>query len=219
MNIYLDIETIRSSRADLKAHFEDVLEAPKNMSKEETIKDWWDNKADGVLDEKINGTSLSGDYGEIISISWALDDRPVRNKYRMPGESEASLLMEWVTAVNGEVGKSRISLIVGHNIINFDIPFLYKRCIINNVPFPSYMPINPKPWDSKVFDTSHWAGNGKYISQNELCFILGTEQKPDGIDGSKVGEFYREGRHQEIIEYNNYDTETVRKNYKRMRQV
>ncbi len=219
MNIFIDIETIRSSRKDLRAHFEDVLEAPKTMSKEETIKDWWDNKADGVLDDKIDGTSLNGDYGEIISISWALDERPVRNKYRMHGESEASLLMEFITALNGEVGKSRITLWVGHNILNFDLPFLWKRFIINNVPIPSDMPINPKPWNHCVLDTSTWAGNGKYISQNELCFILGTEQKPDGIDGSKVGEFYREGRHQEIIEYNNYDTETVRKNYKRMRQL
>lgn len=61
-----------------------------------------------------------------------------------------------------------------------------------------------------------WAGYKDRISQDALCQALGIEGKPDGIDGSKVWDFFKEGRIEEIKAYNIDDVLKVRKIYNRI---
>lgn len=217
VKIFLDIETVKSSREDLPGFIAKKLKPPGNIKKEESIEKWWKEKSQESIHEKILKTPLSGDYGEIISISWAVNDNPINNVFRKKGESERVLLEKFTSLVTEEVGVRAISLWVGHNISKFDLPFLYKRMIINQIETLPGMPINPKQWDKSVFDTSaEWAGYGNYISQDELCFILGLPQKPDDINGSNVGGHYENENYEKIIEYNNSDVETVRNIYNRL---
>ena len=45
-------------------------------------------------------------------------------------------------------------IICGHNVKNFDLPYIAKRMLINNISVPKIMPnYTIKPWESRVLDT------------------------------------------------------------------
>jgi len=217
MICFIDIETIKSTRTDLTEHFNKTIKPPGNIKKKESIDAWWKDKSGIAVKESLDKTSLSGDFGEIISISYALNDGAVNNVFRYQGESESIFLNGFAMGLSKDLGQRKIDQWVGHNVAAFDLPFIYKRCIINGVTLPDGLPVNPNPWDKKVFDTMfEWAGRGNRISQDNLCFILGIEQKPSDISGANVGQHYIDGNFEKIINYNNYDVETIRRIYNRM---
>jgi len=217
MNLYLDIETIKSTRIDLENYFKKTIKPPGNIKKKESIDTWWKDKSAIAINDAIEKTSLSGDFGEIISISWALDKSAVNNVFRKPNENEGVFLNIFKAELMSDLRMRKINKCIGHNIAAFDLPFIYKRCIVNNVEHIDDIPANPNPLDNSVFDTMHeWAGRNNRISQDNLCFILGIEQKPSDINGSNVGQHYIDGNYEKIIEYNNYDVETVREIHKRL---
>ena len=217
MNIFIDIETVKSSRIDLSAYFKAKQKPPAKMSVQTTIDKWWKDKAEGDLEKQIEKTSLSGDYGEIISISWVLGNGSVSNVYRYPENSEAYLLQAFNLALVADLEKREISNWVGFNHISFDLPFLRKRFILNSIKPNFNLPVNSKAWDKNVCDLMiEWAGHGGRISQDELCFILGIEGKPSDICGANVGQHYIDGNHEKIIEYNNDDVGKLRQIYNRV---
>jgi len=220
MDLFIDIETIKSPRTDLPEFFKGRLKHPATMSVQKTIDNWWANKSEQVVIDKVNATSLSGSHGEIISISWALGDADVSNVFRPSGMSEKNLLSEFELTLSEQLSLRKVTKWIGSNVAEFDLPFMFKRFIVNGVSMPPLMPINPKPWAGDVFDvTGVFSGKPHGISQDELCFILGIEQKPSDINGANVGQHYIDGNYGKIVDYNNYDVETVRKIYKRMKAV
>ena len=54
------------------------------------------------------------------------------------------------------------------------------------------------------------------MSQDNLCKALGIKGKPDDIDGSKVWDFYKAGKIDEIEDYNRDDVDKVRQIYNRI---
>jgi DNA polymerase elongation subunit (family B) len=82
----------------------------------------------------------------------------------------------------------------GHNIKEFDIPFLCRRMLMNSLPIPACFDFqNMKPWETPVIDTLHmWRfGDYKhYTSLKLLAAALGVPSPKDDIDGSQVGNIY-----------------------------
>lgn len=82
----------------------------------------------------------------------------------------------------------------GHNIKEFDIPFLCRRMIINGLGLPDCMQLGgKKPWEISHLDTLElWRfGDYKhYTSLSLLAEILGIPSPKNDLDGSKVGEAY-----------------------------
>ncbi|HEY8388777.1 MAG TPA: ribonuclease H-like domain-containing protein, partial [Parasegetibacter sp.] len=80
------------------------------------------------------------------------------------------------------------------NIKEFDIPFVCRRLVINNISLPSYFQIqNLKPWELNHFDTLQWWRFGdfrSYISLHLLASVLGVPTSKDDIDGSQVQHVY-----------------------------
>jgi uncharacterized protein YprB with RNaseH-like and TPR domain len=110
-------------------------------------------------------------------------------------------------------------LIVGHNIISFDLPFIYKRSVINRVG-PSVTLNFARYRSQPLFDTMHECNKWdlrKYISLDELARILGLESSKDGgIDGSRIYDRFREGEHADIANYCMADVRLTRQIYYRM---
>jgi hypothetical protein len=220
MDIYLDIETIKSSRNDLAEFFKAKQKPPAKMSVKATIDKWWLEKADSEIIEKISKTSLSGDYGEIISISFAVGEGEIFNVYRYPGDAETVILDLFWRTLDAELDLRKATRWIGFNHLSFDMPFVAKRAIITGAQLPDGFPMHSKAWDKNVFDVMvEWAGFGNRISQDELCFILGIDGKPSDITGANVGQHYIDGHHEKIIDYNNDDVNKLRQIHKRMKAV
>lgn len=108
--------------------------------------------------------------------------------------------------------------IVGHNVLGFDLPFIFQRCLINNLsarPFVNLSEFHVRG----VFDTMHhwWLGAKRNVSLDDIAWALGIESsKTAEVEGSKVFELYQAGRLAEIREYNLNDVRVTRKVYERM---
>jgi predicted PolB exonuclease-like 3'-5' exonuclease len=108
--------------------------------------------------------------------------------------------------------------IVGHNILGFDLPFVFQRCLIHSIPVRPF--INLADFHVRgVFDTMHhwWLGAKRNISLDDIAWALGIESsKTAEVEGSKVFELYQAGRLAKIREYNLNDVRVTRKVYERM---
>ena len=92
----------------------------------------------------------------------------------------------------------------GHNIKEFDIPYICRRLVINQIAFPTLLQLHgKKPWETKyLVDTLElWKfGDFKnYTSLKLLAGVLGFPSPKDDIDGSDVGRVYREEKDLERI--------------------
>ena len=108
--------------------------------------------------------------------------------------------------------------IVGHNIIGFDLPFIFQRCLANNIaakPFVNLGEYNVRG----VFDTMRgwWLGGRQRVGLDDVAWALGFESsKTSEVEGSKVFDLYQAGKLAEIREYNLNDVRVTRKVYERM---
>jgi predicted PolB exonuclease-like 3'-5' exonuclease len=108
--------------------------------------------------------------------------------------------------------------LVGHNIIGFDLPFIFQRCLANAITARPF--VNLSDYTVRgVFDTMHrwWLGARRNVSLDDIAWALGIESsKTDEVEGSKVFELYQAGKLNLIREYNLNDVRLTRKVYERM---
>lgn len=108
--------------------------------------------------------------------------------------------------------------VVGHNVIGFDLPFIFQRCLVNNIavrPFVNLADFNVRG----VYDTMHrwWLGSKNRVALDDIAWALGIESSKTGeVEGSRVFEFYQAGRLNEIREYNLNDVRVTRQVYERI---
>jgi hypothetical protein len=108
--------------------------------------------------------------------------------------------------------------LVGHNIIGFDLPFIFQRCLAHSIkvrPFVNLSDYNVRG----VFDTMHrwWLGARRHVSLDDIAWTLGIESsKTADVEGSKVFDLYQAGKLDLIREYNLNDVRVTRKVYERM---
>lgn len=115
---------------------------------------------------------------------------------------------------------ARRDLIVGHNVMDFDLPFLYKRSRINRVP-PGILLNFTRYRHAPIYDTmrewNHWNPHTGLISLAHLAEVLKVGMtKTDGVDGSRVYDEFLAGNHELIAEYCLQDVKIVRAIYYRM---
>jgi hypothetical protein len=230
MNIYFDIETIPAQdpvaiqliKADIEKQKMSV-KAPGNYKDADKIDAYIKaevEKLDSEFDSTYRKTSFDGGLGEICCIGYAIDDKPPVSIY---GVSEAFILNKFYQAIMDEYNPSSQirPKFIGHNIVNFDLRFLFQRSVMNNIKLPMIIPFNAKPWDESIFDTmTAWAGHGNRVSLDKLCkifnFPLKGSEIGEEIDGSKVWDFYQAGRIDDIARYCEGDVDRTRQAYKRM---
>ena len=108
--------------------------------------------------------------------------------------------------------------LVGHNIIGFDLPFIFQRCLVHEIkarPFVNLAEYNVRG----VFDTMHrwWLGAKRHVSLDDIAWALGLESsKTADVEGSKVFDLYQAGKLDLIREYNLNDVRVTWKVYERM---
>lgn len=103
----------------------------------------------------------------------------------------------------------------GHNIREFDIPYICRRSFIQQVPLPPLLTQLQaiKPWDNPLVDTLQLWKFGEYknyVSIDLLCTLLGLESPKHDIAGQDVSRIYWQARNiQRIADYCEQDVLAV----------
>lgn len=204
MNIFLDIETIPAEEGNKKIAIDLVLGKQKKKNKEQDTNE-------NNTDQLYRDTAISGDFGRIFCIGYALED----DKVQIISGDEKKILKEWWKIA--EQG----NCFIGHNIMDFDLRFIYKRSVINKIkPCVRHLNLSFARYRNfPIFDTMRewekWSNS--YITLDALAKALQLPSSKDGgIKGSQVFDFFLAGKYKEIYEYCKRDVELVRQVYNRM---
>lgn len=218
--IYLDIETLPSRDESIRDEIRARLKPPGTLKKSESIAEWWEVTAPGVVEEEWLKTALDGTYGRLACIGYAVDDEPVVVTAGDDStDAEAHLLrlfFDGMRAVSsGNSGQRPV--LVGHNHVGFDLPFLWRRAVILGVRPPLWWPTPAvKPWSDQIFDTMlQWAGQRGTISLDRLAKALGIAGKA-GMSGADVWPAWQRGERQQIADYCADDVRITREIHRRM---
>lgn len=178
---------------------------------------WWDKVSKTVPENttpaqswKMKGGILA-EFGKIICISTAYfyedEHRKLCLKVKsISGHNEKELLIQFLDLCAKVYKHNKNFQFGGHNIKEFDLPYICRRVMINQLPMPEYLWLHDrKPWEVKMFDTLNWwkfGDNKNYISLHLLASVLQIPTSKSDIDGSKVQEvYYQEKNLQRIVEY------------------
>lgn len=223
MNVFLDIETIPCQLPGYLEQLAAEVTAPATHKKAESIQAWLDENRMAMATEQWLKTSFDGGLGQIVCIAWATDEGggsavQVRD---LSLEAERAMLGLFYLEMSALRARNnmRVPRWIGHNVAGFDLPFIWKRCVVLNVPCPAWLPAHPKPWGPEVYDTMvEWAGPKGTVSLDRLCKLLGIPGK-DGMTGADVWPAVQAGRIGEVAEYCRADVERVHSVYRRMNFV
>lgn len=240
--ITIDIETLPDLRPGAKQAFIDdaaeSFKAPSTLTKEQaanelgiydkemlkaTSKDgmverWLERfreeKSAQLAEENWRKTSFSGLTGQLLMIGLAIDDEA---PFVLTGdESEALGEFKRVLADVQAAQNMGLPTFVGHNLTDFDLPFIFHRSVMLGVAPHITFAVSPSRYSERIYDTmSKWAGFGNRVKLDTLAQAFGVGSKGD-IDGSMVYDYYAAGRINELIEYCANDVAMTRAVYKRM---
>lgn len=217
-HVYIDIETVPTQDDDVKAEIAAGIKPPASMSKPETIAKWEAEQKSAAVAEAVAKTALDGGYGHVVCIGAAVNDGPAWSEIIPAVSSEKSL----ISSVFDRITKSRdirngATVIVGHNVAEFDLRFLWQRACVLGIAVPPWFPRDPKPWSESVHDTMVlWAGRNGRIGLDRLARIFGVPGKMEGISGADVGRVWASGDLSRIATYCRDDVETTRSIHQRM---
>ena len=130
------------------------------------------------------------------------------------GDDEKRLLKEFVSASNKFCSKRENFQFAGHNIKEFDVPYICRRLLINGLELPHYLCLNgKKPWEVEMMDTLQWWKFGdykNYISLDLLAGVMNVPTSKGDIDGSMVQDvYYKDKNLKRIVDYCQKDVEVV----------
>ena len=188
---FLDIETVPTDRS---LEENGLLEAQMQLNEPDLIK-------------KL---SLSAATAKVVCLCYAIEppaDSPVQV---LDGEETEIIKNFWKLALE-------CNLFVGHNILDFDLRFLYQRSIIHQIKPSRDLPF-ARFRNAPIFDTMHeWSKWGReHASLDMLSRALSIPSPKETLDGSKVYPYYRAGKLAEIIDYCKCDVASVRQVYRRL---
>lgn len=217
MILFIDIETVPTHRqlAELS----------------QPLQDLWKRKAsflhlttEELDNEELTYRKRAGIYAEFskiacISIGYINKKENTFHVKSIAGESEEKLLQEFATLL--EQMSSKEVIFCGHNIREFDLPFICRRMIIHAIELPKPLNISgKKPWEIKHIDTMELWKFGdykRYTSLDLLATILDVESSKNDINGSQVADvYYEENDLRRIIEYCQRDVVTTARVYFRL---
>lgn len=167
---------------------------------------WLKKQKEGETFETHAG--LYPEFGKVVCISFGYSREKIVS-FCYPDESE--VLVKFCQAV---ASFKSAYVFAGHNILDFDFPFLAKRYLINRLPIPRiFNVLQGKSWDNPNIDTMKLWSMGVFNSKtslNLLCAVLGVESPKQDINGSQVADvFYKEKDYARIAKYCEADVVAV----------
>lgn len=199
--LFIDIETVPG--------YQDFGMLPEND------KILWGDKISKTVPENMPPeesyalrAGILAEFGKIICISagYFYEDKEHNLCFKVKsiyGDNEEEVLQNFLHITNAFSKIHTRFQFAGHNIREFDVPYICRRLLINNIELPAYFQFHAaKPWEIDMVDTLQWWKFGdykNYISLNLLANVLKVPTSKGDMDGSKVRAVYYEERNIERI--------------------
>ncbi len=209
--LLIDIETVPGFPA-----FDGLSEEWKNL---------WEEKVQRSLPENIDApgfyaqrAGIMAEFGKIICISigyFKIETASLQLRLKsFYGDDEKIILKDFTNTIGQMEANNNKWSFCGHNIKEFDIPFICRRLLINGLLIPPYLDFqNMKPWETNMVDTFQYWRFGDYKHYTSLKLLAAALEVPspkDDIDGSMVADvYYNEKNLQRIVTYCQKDVVTT----------
>jgi len=209
--LFIDIETVPAA-----FRFSQLGKNQQNLWAEKVNR--YQNEQVNIEDLYSKKAGILAEFGQIICIAvgFITGNKP---PYQMrikafASKNEKELLHSFIKMLNQSFQNVHQFYFCGHNIKEFDIPYICRRIVINGLPMPNALNLSGlKPWEVNHIDTLElWKfGDRKhYTSLNLLASILDVPSPKDDIAGKDVARvFWEEDNLERIVTYCKKDVATV----------
>ncbi len=206
----------------------DIETVPEYAGYDEMSEEWqslWKEKIQRTLPEDISAAEfypqragVMAEFSKIICISIGYfkkeGDTILLRLKSFYGNDEKILLQDFLATLRQMETNNNKWSFTGHNIKEFDMPFICRRLLVNGLVIPAFLNFqNMKPWETNMVDTfQYWRfGDYKhYTSLKLLAAALHVPSSKDDIDGSMVGDVYwKEKNLDRIVAYCQKDVVTT----------
>lgn len=145
-----------------------------------------------------NRAGIYAEFGKIVCISAGyFYENGGQKRLRIKSffdNNEAVLLRNFLETTVQFAKKIPGFIFCGHNIKEFDIPYICRRSVINGIGLPDQLQLySKKPWEVNMLDTLHlwrFGDHKNYTSLELMATLLNISTPKDDINGSKVAEVY-----------------------------
>ena len=189
--LFLDIETVPETEhfSDLDSDFQELF----------AHKTQYQRKEDVSPEEFYERAGIWAEFGKIICISVGyFTQKKGERQFRVTtfqGDEER-ILLDFSNLINNHFNLPQ-HVMCGHNVKEFDFPFIARRMLIHGIKIPAKLNLmGKKPWEVPHLDTLELWKFGDYkhfTSLKLLTKVLGVPSPKDDIDGSEVANvFYKD---------------------------
>lgn len=183
---------------------ETVSAFPDFYAMDESWQNCWSKKMTRYITEDLTAAMLykrqagvMAEFARILCISCGLFEKDHFRKFYVRSfcnPDEKILLTEFLLFIKQLENQKGRFCFAGHNIKEFDIPFICRRLICNQLRIPQSMDFqNMKPWETNLLDTfQYWRfGDYKHFTSLELLAkLLGVPSPKTDMDGSMIHQIY-----------------------------
>lgn len=202
-NLFIDIETVPCGEMPCL----DDIKAPANYKDEAKILEW--KKANQI--EVYKKQALDSMKGQIICIGYAFDNDEPEFICR---SGEMQLIRDFDDVFHACYQFDAIPTFVGWNIINFDIPWIWRKAI--EYQYPNLRRVLPHGNPKMCIDLMKvWAADYKdYVSLADCAKFLGIDH--EGGNGSEIYDLWQAADLDAIADHCKRDIITTREIYRRI---
>ena len=173
-----------------------------------TMQDAWESKTDKHRPEDVTPkdyfferAAIFAEFGRIvcISVGYFLKDNKSDEKLNFriksfAGREEKPILEGFIELLNHPHFNTQEIRLAGHNIKEFDVPYICRRALVNELILPKSLDISGrKPWETNFVDTMNLWKFGDYKNYTSLALLttlFGLPTPKDDIVGSEVGSVF-----------------------------
>jgi 3'-5' exonuclease len=201
--LFLDIETVPGTQEfdDLSEELQELWAAKARVllrKPEDEI------EYDEMAELYRTRAGIYAEFAKIVCVSVGFLTRqpgadPILRLKSFTNHVEAGALDDFADLLNRHFSNPDKFALCGHNIREFDIPYICRRMLINQLPLPKMIDIaGKKPWETKhLLDTLEMWKFGdlkNFTSLRLLCAVFDIPSPKDDMDGSDVARVYWEDR-------------------------
>ncbi len=207
--LFIDIETVPQTGnfEELPVNLQELWEIKFEQLRKRMPEKYDDSATAESAFESSGG--IYSEFGKIICISVGIitgqSHQPNLRITSFAGKEERELLQNFSELIHKFFTSSEHNF-CGHNIKEFDIPYICRRMLVHGIALPKALQIHAKkPWEVNLLDTMDFWKFGDYknfTSVRLLAAVLGIPTPKDDIDGSQVATvYYKENNLPRIITY------------------